>query len=104
MTKAEIIAKMAKDAKISKASAAKAFAVITSSIERSMKEGGRLTLIGFGTFSVSSRKARKARNPRTGKEVKVPARKVPKFSAGTSLKKAVAFGGPTGGGGPGKKE
>ena len=54
-----------------------------------MKKEERVTLVGFGTFSVSKRKARKGRNPRTGKEIKIPARKVPKFTPGKAFKDAV---------------
>ena len=90
MTKAEIVAKVAEEIKISKAAAAKALAVITGSITQAIKKGGKVTLIGFGTFSVASRKARKGRNPRTGKEIKIAAKKVPKFSAGAALKAAAS--------------
>jgi DNA-binding protein HU-beta len=90
MTKAEIVAKVAEEIKISKAAAAKALAVITGSIAQTIKKGGKVTLIGFGTFSVAERKARKGRNPRTGKEIKIAAKKVPKFSAGAALKAAAS--------------
>jgi DNA-binding protein HU-beta len=89
MTKAEIVEKVAA-IKISKVAAAKALAVITDSIAQAIKKGGKVTLIGFGTFSVASRKARKGRNPRTGKEIKIAAKKVPKFSAGAALKAAAS--------------
>jgi len=102
MTKAEIIVKVAKEAKITRAAAAKALDVITGSIKHSIGKGEKVTLVGFGTFSVAQRKARKGRNPQTGKEIKIAAKKVPKFSAGASLKVA-AFKSPTGGGGPGKR-
>jgi DNA-binding protein HU-beta len=90
MTKAEIVEKVAAEIKISKVAAAKALAVITDSIAQAIKKGGKVTLIGFGTFSVASRKARKGRNPRTGKEIKIAAKKVPKFSAGAALKAAAS--------------
>jgi DNA-binding protein HU-beta len=90
MTKAEIIAKVQEEIKISKAAAAKALAVITESIAQAIRKGGKATLTGFGTFSVAERKARKGRNPRTGKEIKIAAKKVPKFSAGAGLKAAAA--------------
>lgn len=89
MTKAEIVEKVAEEIKISKATAAKALAVITGSITQAMKKGDKVTLVGFGTFSVASRPARKGRNPRTGKEIKIAAKKVPKFSAGAALKAVV---------------
>ena len=90
MTKAEIIAKVAEEIKVSKAAAAKALAVITGSIAQAIQKGGKVALIGFGTFSVAERKARKGRNPQTGKEIKIAAKKVPKFSAGATLKAAAA--------------
>lgn len=90
MTKAEIVAKVAEEVKISKAAAAKALAVITGSIAQAIRKGSKVALIGFGTFSVAERKARKGRNPRTGKELKIAAKKVPKFSAGAALKAAAS--------------
>jgi len=88
MTKAEIVEKVATEIKVSKTAAAKALAVVTSSIADAIRKGGKVTLIGFGTFSVAARKARKGRNPQTGKEIKIAAKKVPKFSAGAALKAA----------------
>jgi DNA-binding protein HU-beta len=88
MTKAEIVTKVAEKIQISKAAAAKALAVVTDSIAQAIRKGDKVTLIGFGTFSVANRKARKGRNPRTGKEIKIAAKKVPKFSAGAALKAA----------------
>ena len=89
MTKAELIGKMAGGAKISKAAAAKALDSFIDGIKVALKKEERVTLVGFGSFSVSKRKARKGRNPQTGAEIKIPARKVPKFTAGSELKKAV---------------
>ena len=89
MTKAEIVEKIAGEIKVSRAAAAKALAVVTGSITQAMKKGDKVTLVGFGTFTVVSRTARKGRNPRTGKEIKIAARKVPKFSAGAALKAVV---------------
>ena len=86
MTKAELIATVAKEAKIPKASAEKALNAFTSSVMKALKKGDKLTLTGFGTFSVAKRKARTGRNPQTGKEIKIPARKVAKFKAGKSFK------------------
>ena len=88
MTRTEIVAKVAEEIKITKAAAAKALAVITGSIAQAIQKGGKVSLIGFGTFSVVERKARKGRNPQTGKEIKIAAKKVPKFSAGAGLKAA----------------
>jgi DNA-binding protein HU-beta len=89
MTKAEFIATVAKEAKIPKALAEKALNVFTSSVTKLLKKGDKLTLTGFGTFSVVKRKARTGRNPQTRKEIKIPARKVVKFKAGNILKNAV---------------
>lgn len=89
MTKADLIARMAKDAQISKAAAGKALGGALDEITKSLKKGQSVTLIGFGTFSVAKRKARKGRNPQTGKAITIAARRVPKFKAGAELKKAV---------------
>ncbi|HVN23459.1 MAG TPA: HU family DNA-binding protein [Syntrophorhabdales bacterium] len=89
MTKTELIDKMAKECKISKVAANKALDSFIDGVKKALKKGEKVTLIGFGTFSVTQRKARKGRNPQTGKEIKIPARKAPKFSAGQALKKAV---------------
>ena len=89
MTKAELIAKVAKDAKTTKATAGKSLDAVIEGITKALKKGDRVTLVGFGTFSVSKRKARTGRNPQTGKAIKIAARKVAKFKAGSELKKAV---------------
>ena len=89
MTKAELIGKVAADAKISKAAAAKVLGSFIDAVKSSLKKGDKVTLVGFGSFSVSQRKARKGRNPQTGKAIKIPAKKVPKFSAGKAFKEAV---------------
>ena len=89
MTKGELIASVGKEAKISKASAEKAVNAFTSTVMKALKKGDKLTLTGFGTFSVAKRKARKGRNPQTGKEIKIPAMRVAKFKAGNLLKSAV---------------
>ncbi len=89
MTKAELVAQMAKDATISKAAAGKALNGAIAAITKALKKGDSVTLVGFGTFSISKRKARKGRNPQTGKEIKIAARKVAKFKAGSELRKTV---------------
>jgi len=89
MTKAELIATIGKEAKISKASAEKAVNALTSAVMKALKKGDRLALTGFGTFSVAKRRARAGRNPQTGKEIKIPATRVAKFKAGSLLKSAV---------------
>lgn len=89
MTKAEFIEKMAKDAGISKTGAGKALDSFIDGVKKTLKKGNKVTLVGFGTFSVSKRKARKGRNPRTGETISIKAAKVPKFTAGQGLKNAV---------------
>lgn len=89
MTKADLVASMAGAAGISKAAAEKALNGFLDAVKKSMKKGGKVALTGFGTFSVSSRKARMGRNPQTGAAIKIKATKVPKFTAGKSLKQAV---------------
>lgn len=89
MTREELIAKMAKDAKISKAAADKAFKSFTTNVTRALKKGDKFTAVGFGTFYVTKRAARKGRNPQTGEPLTIKASKVPKFKAGKALKDAV---------------
>jgi DNA-binding protein HU-beta len=89
MTKAELIERIAAKAKISKKAANIALNTFVSATTNALKRGERVALVGFGTFSVAKRKARTARNPRTGETINVPARKAPKFKAGRELKKAV---------------
>ncbi len=89
MTKAELVAAIGKEAKVSKASAEKTLNAFTATVTKALKKGDRLSLPGFGTFSVAKRKARVGRNPQTGKEIKIPAAKVAKFKAGSALKSAV---------------
>lgn len=89
MTKAELIASIGKEAKISKAAAEKAVNAFTNTVMKALKKGDKITLPGFGTFSVAKRKARIGRNPQTGKEIKIPATKVAKFKAGNLLRNAV---------------
>jgi len=87
MNKQELIAKVAKDADLSKSVAEKAVNTLIETIKASLKKGNKVILLGFGTFSVSKRKARKGRNPRTGEAIKIPARKVPRFTAGKRSKR-----------------
>ncbi len=89
MTKADLIDKIAKEAKVTKAAADKAIDSFVDGVTKALKKGDRVALIGFGTFRVSQRKARKGRNPQNGKEIKIAAGKVPVFKAGAGLKKAV---------------
>ena len=89
MTKADLIASIGKEAKISKSAAEKAVNAFTATVIRVLKKGDKLALTGFGTFSVTKRKARMGRNPQTGREIKIPATRVAKFKAGNLLKGAV---------------
>ena len=89
MTKADLIASIGKEAKISKASAEKAINAFTNTVIKALKKGDKLALTGFGTFSVAKRRARTGRNPQTGREIKIPATRVAKFKAGNLLKTAV---------------
>ena len=89
MNKTELIDAMAADAGISKAAAKKALESFLGSVEGSLKKGNRVSLVGFGSFSVSKRAAREGRNPQTGKTIKSAAKNVVKFKAGADLSKAV---------------
>ena len=90
MTKAELIEKMAKDAGITKTAAGKALESFIEGVTKALKKkDGKVTLVGFGTFSKSRRKARKGRNPQTGEVIKIKASNVVKFKAGKKLKDAV---------------
>ena len=89
MTKGDIIDVIAEAAGITKVAAEKALNAFTTAVTKSLKKLEAVSLVGFGTFSVSKRKAREGRNPQTGKEINIPAAKVPKFKAGKGLKDAV---------------
>jgi nucleoid DNA-binding protein len=89
MTKTELVEKIAAGTKLSKSDATQVLNVIISGIKGSLKKGQKVTLVGFGTFSVSNRKARTGRNPRTGEAIKIPATKVPRFIAAQGLKDVV---------------
>lgn len=89
MNKGELIDKIAKDAKVTKGQASDALDSVINSVAGTLSKGGKVTLVGFGTFSVSKRAARKGRNPQTGKEITIKAKKVAKFKAGAELAKKV---------------
>jgi DNA-binding protein HU-beta len=90
MTKAELIELMSKDAKISKAAAGKALDSFVDGVKQALKKkDGKVTLVGFGTFSKVRRKAREGRNPLTGAKIKIKARNAVKFTPGKALKDAV---------------
>jgi DNA-binding protein HU-beta len=85
MNKAELIDKISGDAGVTKTQAGAALDAFVEAVTKTLKGGGKVTLVGFGTFSVSKRKARKGRNPQTGAEINIKARKVAKFKAGKEL-------------------
>jgi DNA-binding protein HU-beta len=89
MNKQQLIEAIAKDAKLSKADAKRALEAFTNNVHRSLKKGDSVRLIGFGTFTVKKRKARKGINPQTKETIRIKARKVPAFIAGAELKKSI---------------
>ena len=89
MNKADLIEKIAKDAKINKTQADAAINSALAGIQSALRKGDRVTLVGFGTFSTGTRKARIGRNPQTGSAINIEAKKVAKFSPGADLKTAV---------------
>jgi DNA-binding protein HU-beta len=89
MNKQDLIAKIAKDTGSSRTSAAAAVDSFIDGVTRSLKKGEAITFVGFGTFKTSQRKARTARNPQTGAAIKIPKRRVVRFTAGKALKSAV---------------
>ncbi|MDD4144235.1 MAG: HU family DNA-binding protein [Prolixibacteraceae bacterium] len=90
MNKAQLIDAMAAGSGLTKADAKKALNAFLSTTTNALKGGDRVAMIGFGTFSVSKRSSRTGRNPQTGKEIKIPAKKVVKFKAGADLAGAVS--------------
>jgi|TARA_B100000780_G_scaffold209822_1_gene149866 DNA-binding protein HU-beta len=85
MNKSELIDAMAGEAGISKASAKKALEAFTGSVAGTLASGGKVALVGFGSFSISNRAAREGRNPQTGKTIQIAAKNVVKFKAGADL-------------------
>ncbi len=92
MNKAELIDKISKDSGTTKTQANEALDSFTGAVVSSLKKGDRVTLVGFGTFSVSERSARNGRNPQTGEVIKIKARKVPKFKAGKEFSTKISSG------------
>jgi len=86
MNKQDLIATVARDAGLTKSSAAAAVESFLAGISKTLKKGGSVTLVGFGTFKVSVRKPRMGRNPQTGAAVKIPRRKVARFAPGKGLR------------------
>ncbi|MDA8160986.1 MAG: HU family DNA-binding protein [Desulfobacteraceae bacterium] len=89
MNKSELVEKVAKDCDISKAVAEKALNSVMDAIMEAMSAGDKVTLVGFGTFSVAERAAREGRNPQSGKAIKIAAKKVVKFKVGSKLADSV---------------
>ena len=89
MNKAELIDAMAADTGLTKADTKRALESFVGATSKALKKGDRVALVGFGSFSVSKRAARKGRNPQTGKEIKIAAKKVVKFKPGNELAKSV---------------
>lgn len=89
MNKGELVESMADAATISKAAAERALTGLLDSITNALAKGGKVTLVGFGTFSVSKRSARQGRNPQTGAAIKIAARKVARFKPGSKLSDSV---------------
>ena len=89
MNKNELVTAVADSAGLSKGDAQAAIEAVFDTITKELKNGGDVRLVGFGNFSVNRREASTGRNPQTGAEVKIPARNVPKFTAGKGLKEAV---------------
>jgi DNA-binding protein HU-beta len=89
VNKTELIEQMANDADITKLAATRALDAALAAIAATLKSGGAVSLVGFGTFEVSQRAARVGRNPRTGQSIKIDTARVPKFRAGKALKDAV---------------
>ena len=86
MTKAELVEKLSKDAGISKTQAETTIKSFAEAVAKTARKDGKLTLVGFGTFSLAKRKARKGRNPKTGESIKIKASRSVKFTAGKNLK------------------
>ena len=89
MNKAELIAKIAEESKLTKKAAETALDAFVTSVEGALAKGEKVQLVGFGTFEVRKRAARKGRNPQTKEEIKIPASKAPVFKAGKALKELV---------------
>ena len=89
VNKSELIEHIAKHADISKAAAARALEATVGAVKTTLKKGGTVSLVGFGTFAVTKRAARTGRNPRTGAAIKIKSAKVPKFRPGKALKEAL---------------
>ena len=89
MTKAELVEAVAKSASLTKAAAEKAVGAFITTVTGALKKGDRVTLVGFGSFEVASRKARTGRNPQTGEAIQIKAKRVARFKPGKELETSV---------------
>jgi nucleoid DNA-binding protein len=89
MNKTDLIGRIAKDSKLPKSTAASALSATLSTITDALRKGQSVTLVGFGTFTTAERKARTGRDPQTKKEIRIPAKRVPKFRPGKALRAVV---------------
>ncbi|NSW84157.1 MAG: HU family DNA-binding protein [Syntrophothermus sp.] len=89
MNKTDLVAKVASEANMTKKDVEKVINTLFATIEEALKDGSKVQLVGFGTFEVRERQARKGRNPQTGEEIEIPAARIPAFKAGKALKDAV---------------
>lgn len=89
MTKTELVQFIAESADLTKAEASRALDAMIEGVVKGLKESGKVSIVGFGTFNAKEREAREGRNPQTGETVKIPARVVPSFKAGNKLKESL---------------
>jgi DNA-binding protein HU-beta len=89
MNKRDLIERIAEDADLTKVQAGKALEAFVKAVEEGLRNGDRVSLVGFGTFSISAHKAKKVREPNTGTTIRIPARRVARFTAGVELKSAI---------------
>jgi len=89
LNKTDLVAKVASKANMTKKDVEKVINTLFATIEEALKDGSKVQLVGFGTFEVRERQARKGRNPQTGEEIEIPAARIPAFKAGKALKDAV---------------
>ena len=89
MNKTDLVAQVASKANMTKKDVEKVLNTLFATIEEALKDGSKVQLVGFGTFEVRERQARKGRNPQTGEEIEIPATKIPAFRAGKALKDAI---------------
>jgi len=89
MNKAEIVERIAHDTGLTKAAVGRCLDALVDNVTRALKKGERVAFVGFGTFNVSRRRARRGRNPQSGAPIRIPARRVPRFTPGKELKATI---------------